>query len=321
MSSLLAITNDGAAEVGAFFYALAVVGTVAAVTTSFVSISLHLKHYRRPDLQRLVIRIMFMVPLYAVTSLASLTSRYLAEYVDLFRDVYEAFVVYTFFILMINYLGGERELLTMLQDRMTTHHLWPLHYFLSPIDLSDPKVFLIVRRGVLQFVVLKPILAVFILIMKLMGFYHEGLIRFDSAYVYVSLFYNVSVCVAMYCLVIFYLQCSKDLEAYRPLPKFICVKAIIFFSFWQGFIVAVLVGFDIIHDKGDYPAQAIAVAIQDGLICIESVIFAIGHAYAYPWTDYGTSHRLASRVVVIYALKDVLGTRDIIQDIIQTFSG
>ena len=98
-----------------------------------------------------------------------------------------------------------------------------------------------IRRGILQFVVLKPFLAVFILILKMADLYHEGYISWTSSYMWISLSYNISICLCMYCLVLFYMQCQQDLAPYRPFPKFICVKLIILLTFWQGLLIAFLV--------------------------------------------------------------------------------
>ena len=85
---------------------LAGVSTVVAVVVSAFSIYLHLKNYRKPALQRcvldayvpvlwltsrtrMVVRIMVMIPIYAVASLISLFSLEAAFFIDAIRDVYE----------------------------------------------------------------------------------------------------------------------------------------------------------------------------------------------------------------------------------------
>lgn len=37
---------------------------------------------------------------------------------------------------------------------------------------------------------------------------------------------------SLYFLVLFYMVTEDHLQPYKPLPKFLCIKAIIFFSFW-----------------------------------------------------------------------------------------
>lgn len=124
----------------------------------------------------------------------------------------------------------------------------------------------------------------------------------------------------MYSLILFYYTCKKDLESYRPLPKFICVKMIIFLTFWQGMIVAFLVKLGFITGNETYSTNNMALAIQDLLITLEMPFFAIYHAYAFPWTDYDDS-RLSSRLLLNWAFKDALGVKDIIQDAYHVFKG
>ncbi|KAH9918065.1 organic solute transporter Ostalpha-domain-containing protein [Fomitopsis serialis] len=67
--------------------------TVAATAVSATSICLHLKNYRKPILQRQVVRIMLMVPIYAIASFISLFSLQAAFFIDVVRDIYEFFML------------------------------------------------------------------------------------------------------------------------------------------------------------------------------------------------------------------------------------
>jgi hypothetical protein len=43
---------------------------------------------------------------------------------------------------------------------------------------------------------------------------------------------NVSQMVALYYIVAFYECCAEKLKPYSPIAKFVCIKAVVFFSFW-----------------------------------------------------------------------------------------
>ncbi|KAI0699764.1 organic solute transporter subunit alpha/Transmembrane protein [Cerioporus squamosus] len=189
--------------------------TTIATLVSAVSIIMHLKNYRKPHLQRQVIRIMLMVPLYAIASFISLFSLEAAFFIDAVRDIYEAFVIYCFFDLLIAYLGGERSLLILLHGRPPKYPVFPSNLVWREVDVSDPYTFLFLKRGVIQYVQVKPILALATVVLKAVGKYNEGDLRANSGYLYISIVYNFSICLALYCLAIFWMCVNDDLKPFR----------------------------------------------------------------------------------------------------------
>ncbi|TKW57875.1 Transmembrane -like protein C30D11.06c [Colletotrichum tanaceti] len=302
-----------------------IVAGVAALIATFlsaVSIFLQTKNYRKPLLQRYVVRILLMVPIYSIASWTSMISIKAASFLDPIRDIYEAFTIYTFFQLLINYLSGERALIIMTHGREPVSHLWPLNHVLPRVDISDPHTFLAIKRGILQYAWLKPILALAAVIMKATGTYQEGYIGVESGYLWSGIIYNISVTVSLYSLGLFWVCMHNDLLPFRPVPKFLCIKLIIFASYWQGFFLSILVWLGAIPDSVEgYTPDNLAAAIQDALICIEMPAFAIAHWYAFSWHDFADNSISSARMPVKFALRDAFGIRDLIEDSKETFTG
>lgn len=178
---------------------------------------------------------MVMVPIYGIASLISLFSINAAFFIDAIRDIYEAFVIYCFFTLLLSYLGGERSLLILLHGRPPKSPIFPMNLWRKEIDISDPNTFLFLKRGILrastvnygsftyrdhlfflsEYVQIKPILAIVSLILKATGVYNEGDFRANSGYLYVSVIYNFSIGLSLYCLAVFWMCLNTDLKPYR----------------------------------------------------------------------------------------------------------
>ncbi|KAF7544345.1 hypothetical protein G7Z17_g10025 [Cylindrodendrum hubeiense] len=298
------------------------VASLIATAMSIVSIFLQAKNYRKPLLQRYVVRILLMVPIYSIASWTSMISLKAAAFLDPVRDIYEAFTIYTFFQLLINYIGGERALIVMMHGRAPVQHLWPMNHVLPKVDISDPYTFLSIKRGILQYAWLKPILALAAIIMKATGTYQEGYIGLTSGYLWSGIVYNLSVSLSLYSLGLFWVCMHRDLQPFRPVPKFLCVKLIIFASYWQGFFLSILVWLNAIPDSVEgYTPDNLAAAIQDALICIEMPMFAIAHWYAFSWHDFADDNILSARMQLNHAFRDAFGIRDLIEDSKLTFSG
>lgn len=237
-------------------------------------------------------------------------------------DEGKAFTIYTFLQLLINFLGGERSLIIMMHGRPPVHHPWPLNYCFPVVDISDPHTFLTVKRGILQYAWIKPLLAIATVIMQFTGTYKEGYLGLTSGYLWTAILYNASITLSLYSLAMFWVCMSQDLQPFRPMPKFLCIKLIIFASYWQGFFLSVLQFLGAIPtDVPGYTPGNLAVAIQDALICLEMPIFAVSHWYAFSWHDYADVTISAARMPVKYALRDTFGIRDLIEDARETFGG
>ncbi|CDJ50157.1 hypothetical protein, conserved [Eimeria brunetti] len=100
--------------------------------------------------------------------------------------------------------------------------------------------------------------------------------------------------VAMYALILFYMAVQRPLSPWRPLPKFLCLKSIVFLCFWQSLALRWIAGL-FLTGTGDSAAAAPAAAaaaaaaaarLQDWLICIEMVPCAIAHLWAFPAWEF-----------------------------------
>ncbi|KAF9788497.1 organic solute transporter Ostalpha-domain-containing protein [Thelephora terrestris] len=271
----------------------------------------------------MVIRIMLMVPIYAIASLIALFSLEAAFVIDVIRDIYEAFVIYCFFQLLVGYMGGERSLLILLHGRPPKDAVFPFTLLRRELDLSDPHVFLFMKRGVLQYVQIKPILAIVTLILKALGKYNEGDLAARSGYLYVSIVYNFSICLSLYCLAMFWMCISEDLKPFRPMPKFLCVKGILFFSFWQSIGISILVAAGAIRHLGPYTdSERIAVGLTDTLICFEMPLFAIAHLYAFSFKDFVDPRAsFVARMPIKFAIRDSFCIKDVVEDSKATLRG
>ena len=80
----------------------------------------HLRWYTHPSEQRWIVRILFIVPIFAFDSWLSLlffNNESFYVYLDTARDCYEAFVIYNFLSLCYEYLGGEGSIMSEIRGK------------------------------------------------------------------------------------------------------------------------------------------------------------------------------------------------------------
>jgi len=246
----------------------------------------HFRNYTKPQLQRYIVRIVLMVPIYAVDSWLSLRFKDYSLYFDLVRDCYEAYVLFMFFTFLITYLdlNDEGLLEEILKSKPLIAH--PIPFCCLPKFTPGPRFLNWTKFFILQFTLIKPFLTAIALILQAFSIYGDGIFSFKMGFVYIAFIDNLSITLAMYFLVLFYQATKEELVLINPVPKFLCIKAIIMFSFWQGVAIAVIVQLGWIHSVGEWSEDNIATGMQDFLICIEMFLISLAHIYSFGYIEY-----------------------------------
>ena len=141
--------------------------------------------------------------------------------------------------------------------------------------------------GVYQYVLLKVICSVAVLISEATGSYEEGSFNPSHAYFWIAITVNISQCYALFILGLFYVNTRQWLAPLSPIYKFGIVKLIVFVLFWQSVAIAAAGVFGFIEPFWSYhDVETAAAGLQDFVITIELFIFAVMYHYYYSYTDF-----------------------------------
>uniref|UniRef100_A0A8C7PWK5 Transmembrane protein 184a n=1 Tax=Oncorhynchus mykiss TaxID=8022 RepID=A0A8C7PWK5_ONCMY len=295
----------------------------------------HLRSYTVPNEQRYIIRILFIVPIYAFDSWLSLlfiSNDQYYVYFDSVRDCYEAFVIYNFLSLSFEYLGGESAIMSEIRGKSIESSCMYGTCCLGGISYSIGFL-RFCKQATLQFCVVKPIMAVITILLQAFGKYHDGDFNVNGGYLYITIIYNISVSLALYALFLFFFATSDLLRPYEPVLKFLTIKSVIFLSFWQGMLLAILERCGVIPnalfiDGQEVGAGTVAAGWQNFITCIEMFFAAIALRYAFTCTVYqekkndlpGTHDNIAPMQSISSGLKETMNPGDMVQDAIHNFS-
>lgn len=287
----------------------------------------HLRSFHEPDIQRKIVAILFLPPIYTIASFVSLIVPGAEEYMMILKDFYEAYCIYQFLSFLIGVLGkGSHQDVIRLLEKQSDHLRPPYQCwrkFLEnavsggasyreiqnleaaldrPITVQRVKgqaVLLECQILAMQFVFVKPITAVINFVLDVvrddssstqsMGSNPVGnSSRFHfllTVHFWIVMVQNISVFLAFSGLLKFYHIVRDDLLWCQPFAKFLCIKGVVFMTFWQGLVIAIFIYF---QNSDRNEKDATASMLQNLLICVEMLIFSIFHWCVFPvdeWTE------------------------------------
>ncbi|GFP79453.1 transmembrane protein 184c [Phtheirospermum japonicum] len=256
----------------------------------------HLRWYTNPSEQKWIVAVIFMVPVYSIESILSLWNANLSLACDILRNCYEAIALYAFGSYLIACLGGELEVVNLLENEadkqirkpllegekesQSTEHKTFYNFIFKPSVLGK-DLFIIIKFGLVQYMILKTLCAFLALVLELCGVYGDGEFKWYYGYPYITIVLNFSQMWALYCLVQFYNVTHRRLEEIKPLAKFISFKAIVFATWWQGVGIVLLCTFGVLPKEGKFQT-----GLQDFMICIEMAIAAVAHIFVFSAKPY-----------------------------------
>lgn len=250
-------------------------------------LSQHLFYWKNPKEQKAIIMIIIMAPLYAIDSFVGLLdirgSKAFFMFLDSVKECYEAVAIAKFLALMYSYLNISitKNIVPDEIKGREIHHSFPMTLFQPHTARLDHRTLKLLKHWTWQFVIIRPAFSILMITLQILGLYPSWL-----SWTF-TIILNISFSVAMYSLVVFYHVFSKELQPHKPLAKFICIKGIVFFSFWQGLLVKILVAVGVIKSHHFWlDVEHLQEAIQNVLICVEMVFFSVMQQYAYHVAPY-----------------------------------
>jgi hypothetical protein len=290
--------------------------TLASLTIAFsvFHIMQHALHYLCSYEQKHIIRILAVIPVYAWTTFFSYVFYSSAVYCELVRECYTAYATVSFFTLMCHYIAPNlHEQKNYFRNVKPKNWGWPLNWiqkltggehkgwmrkprsgvtWFNVCDCSarisqavtDPLQINYV--GVFQYVVLRTIVTIIAVVTQSFGQLCKGNLNPRYASTWTAIMDALSVLVAMYCIHQVYDQLKEDLAPNKPVLKMICVKLIVLLTYWQTWLISLLIQLRALHPTRLIAAPDLHVGIPCLLTCAEALVFAILHYWAFPWRLY-----------------------------------
>lgn len=264
-------------------------------------VAAHVQSWQRPALQICVVRVVLMVPVYAIDSWLGIMHAIIGGgyrwacsasgewrscgLADGVRELYGAFVIYSFVTYLLRAFGTEAELAMLLSNKAQVEHFWPLNHLL-PQWRMGPAFLVRCKRGALQYVVVRLVVTVLDVSLNLSAAAADSAPG-ESLGMLSMLLSNGSQMWAMYSLVLFYYAMRKELAPLRPLAKFLCIKFVVFLTFWQTLAIESVSRIGWLD--GPYASVSrgqLTSIIKDGLLVVEMWFASLIHPFAFPPSDY-----------------------------------
>lgn len=337
-SSWNILSNNTSLEMAVFTVAGS--ATLLSVIMTFYLVFRHMKHYIFPFEQRCIVRILLMVPFYSIVSWVAIVIGEYSLYFALVRDCYEAYVLYQCFNLFVHYSRSAQPIeLTstngsvQLQEEIAVDDdasfgrslgYYGERYFPFPLCClryaPGNSFFLHIKRGVLQYVFLKPILSAIAILLEILGLYHTGSFELKYGYVWIAIILNVSAALSFFFLLTFYELIKKDIAIHQPLLKLISIKILVFIIFWQSFIIGMLYYFHAIPAFFGWGVARSSETVLNTLICMEMAGLSFFNIHAFPYESYRTESGEHTLDDALKNIKEVINHSDMVDETVDAFS-
>lgn len=260
--------------VGSFsFHQVAVILSGAfgafACLLCFYLIFRHATHFAIPKEQKQIIRIIFIIPVFAVMSFLSVAFNDASIYLEPLETLYESFALSSFFLLLLAFIQEddvERQAFFETSGTVAAYRKTALCVF--------------------QFPVVQFILFVVTEITEATGSYCATSDKLYFAHIWITVITALTTGVAIMSVFRFYKTMKMRVGHRKPMDKLIAFKGIVFLQFLQNFIFSLLTSSSDLHPSSKMTYKDLTVAIPNLIVSIEMAIFACAFLYVYRAREY-----------------------------------
>jgi len=231
-------------------YQVAGTFTILSCLISMWHMGSHTRKMEQPAIQRKILAILWMCPIYAVSSCLSLIFPLYAGYLGIVKDFYEAYIIYQFLSFCISAIGGgDRNKVVDALVKEVGHLTPPFRLcFCCKFHYENDRalasaILLQCQSFAIQFVFWKPVTSIALFVLhryNYFGPFATDSMDWKSIQFWINIIVNVSTAVAFTGLLKFYHAVDADLAWCRPFAKFLCIKGVVFMTFWQGMALKIM---------------------------------------------------------------------------------
>lgn len=189
---------------------------VIANLGSFFLIMKHATHYSLPKEQKQVMRIIFTIPVFAVISFLSICFEDAAIYIEPIRDVWEAFALVAFFLLMCAFVMEDDE------ERRA---------FFATSGLS--QAYTSAATACFQFPIVQIVVALATAATQAIGIYCGTSNKLYFAHIWLTIIKGASTAFAVMGILKFYKPLKPQIKHRGVISKLVAFKGIVFLNFIQ----------------------------------------------------------------------------------------
>ncbi|XP_038057942.1 transmembrane protein 184C-like [Patiria miniata] len=307
------------ADERSFQITLAGVGFFAMIICIPISVWGIINHtvcYTRPDLQKFIIRILWLVPIYELNSFFALRFPAAEIYLDTLRQLYQAYVIYNYLFYLLTFFEEVPDFKERLVAKSRIKSPPPCCCVKA---VPNQRIINRCKNGVLNYTVIRIIFSVISIITDLTGNFKEGNYSPKFAFLWVTICVSISQVWAIFCLVLLRKATLEELQMLpRSRSQFVGIQVVVFCTNFQSVILTMLAQFGALTPKPEWGYEtpfAFATMLQDLLICIEMILGAVIFSYAFDYERYNTDSE--QRMILSKSFKHMLNVSDVKSNIME----
>ncbi|KAK5212038.1 hypothetical protein LTR99_001860 [Exophiala xenobiotica] len=255
---------------------------------------LHFSHYRAPNEQRNVFRIIIFPVVASLAAVISIYSYRASGYIEPIASLYEAIALASLFLLYVQYVAPEEStrvaFFRELEYKTKNGSVKPLQHY---------KLFRAAWTIVFSYVVVYTILVIAQEVTQATGVYCETSNKPAFAHIWLQAFQLITTIVAVVTVIRFQRRLKDHMVGHNALPKLLSFKLFVLITTIQHFVFSVIGSRATGSKKLTY--DDITIGLQSLLVCIEALVCQISFYFFFHAKEFAVNKHEGAKDGAVYS--------------------